>query len=150
MGGPVTGAGLLRPVQVIGVAGAGANQDRYGTVLLLSDAHCYTGAIGYTPLASRWYDKISTEEYDMADNERRSFIVPGLIILVIALGVLVWQPFQPDHEHTHDHHHHDHVGADDVPEPWEYDPELDRYWNPAHGHWHPGEPPAGAATSSEE
>jgi hypothetical protein len=30
-----------------------------------------------------------------------------------------------------------------TPEPWAYDAEKDRYWNPEHGHWHPGKPPAG-------
>jgi peptidyl-prolyl cis-trans isomerase A (cyclophilin A) len=30
-----------------------------------------------------------------------------------------------------------------TPEPWEYDPVKNRYWNPDHGHWHSGRPPAG-------
>ncbi len=27
------------------------------------------------------------------------------------------------------------------PEPWQYDPVRKQHWHPAHGHWHPGEPP---------
>jgi hypothetical protein len=31
------------------------------------------------------------------------------------------------------------------PQPWEYDAEKDQHWDPGHGHWHPGKPPAEAA-----
>ncbi|MBI4589085.1 MAG: thioredoxin domain-containing protein [Candidatus Rokubacteria bacterium] len=30
------------------------------------------------------------------------------------------------------------------PDPWEYDPKSNRHWNPDHGHWHDGPPPAGS------
>jgi len=34
------------------------------------------------------------------------------------------------------------------PAPWEYDPVAGRHWNPEHGHWHDGRPPAGEEEAS--
>jgi hypothetical protein len=31
-----------------------------------------------------------------------------------------------------------------TPAPWTYDAQKNQHWNPEHGHWHPGPPPAGA------
>ena len=28
------------------------------------------------------------------------------------------------------------------PQPWQYDPATNQHWNPDHGHWDPGSPPA--------
>jgi len=32
-----------------------------------------------------------------------------------------------------------------TPEPWEYNPDTNQHWDPTHGHWHDGPPPAGVA-----
>jgi hypothetical protein len=34
-----------------------------------------------------------------------------------------------------------------TPRPYEYDPEKDRHWDPAHEHWHPGQPPSATQVS---
>jgi hypothetical protein len=31
-----------------------------------------------------------------------------------------------------------------TPAPWTYDAQKNQHWNPDHGHWHPGPPPAGS------
>lgn len=31
-----------------------------------------------------------------------------------------------------------------TPAPWTYDAVKNQHWDPAHGHWHPGRPPAGS------
>ena len=31
-----------------------------------------------------------------------------------------------------------------TPAPWTYDAKNNQHWNPDHGHWHPGPPPAGS------
>ncbi len=43
--------------------------------------------------------------------------------------------------------------AQSTPDPWEYDEENDRHWDPSHSHWHDGPPPPGvldAAAGSGE
>jgi hypothetical protein len=34
--------------------------------------------------------------------------------------------------------------AGPTPAPWTYDAANNQHWNPDHGHWHPGPPPAGS------
>ncbi len=34
----------------------------------------------------------------------------------------------------------------EIPAPWFHDTANDRHWEPNHGHWHPGPPPAGTGT----
>lgn len=34
------------------------------------------------------------------------------------------------------------------PKPYQYDPVTNRHWDPNHGHWHPGQPPANVASGS--
>lgn len=36
------------------------------------------------------------------------------------------------------------VESGSTPEPWTYNPETDKHWNPTHNHWHDGPPPEGA------
>lgn len=35
-------------------------------------------------------------------------------------------------------------GPGATPAPWTYDEKNNQHWDPVHGHWHPGPPPAGA------
>ncbi len=42
------------------------------------------------------------------------------------------------------------VEREDTPPPYYYDAEHDRYWNPDHGHWHPGRPPEDRTTDLDE
>lgn len=37
----------------------------------------------------------------------------------------------------------------DVPDPWEYNPDTNQHWDPTHGHWHDGPPPAGAGGGAQ-
>lgn len=34
------------------------------------------------------------------------------------------------------------------PRAFQYDPVTDRHWDPNHGHWHPGQPPANATSGT--
>jgi cyclophilin family peptidyl-prolyl cis-trans isomerase len=36
------------------------------------------------------------------------------------------------------------------PAPWEYNAETNKYWNPEHGHWHNGKPPADKVAAAAE
>ena len=36
------------------------------------------------------------------------------------------------------------VSSGPTPAPWTYDAQKNQHWDPGHGHWHPGRPPAGS------